>query len=64
LVRSVLDENAKVEPFQCDGSFEIGAPSCLTLDSERKLRDRLRSENARSQLAMDFYGVSSLVPFT
>ena len=29
-----------------------------------KLRDRLRSEDARSQLAMGVYGVSSLVPFT
>ncbi len=31
---------------------------------EEKLRDRLRSENARSQWAMGAYGVSSLVPFT
>jgi hypothetical protein len=29
-----------------------------------KLRDRLRSENARSQLTIGVYGVSSLVPFT
>jgi hypothetical protein len=33
-------------------------------DSERNCATGLRSENARSRLAMGVYGVSSLVPFT
>src|SRR5260221_1369195 len=48
--------------FPIDGnardSYGIGGS-----DSERNC-DRLRSENAKSQLTMGGYGVSKLVPFT